>query len=802
MTRCMVVLSLWMSVCATSLGATSSWATSAHDTRMVAPVAQRALARATDEEKKQKKIDKAKKAFDKKLTQTEKKFSKNLHKKKEKDFASAEKTLTKLIDKLKKAGASDDDVAEAEKRRDALVEDVKAKAAAARSEAAKTKMDGIIAKLEKKYAKGLERVDPYDVEKEKKKVTQAIERMRDKEGASDTDVADAEKRRDAFFSTLDSKVGAAKVDDLRGSFEAAPTVAAVAPAETIAAEAPTWCDGVHPSPSFRPRRLELAGGYNGGWTLESMKNLVHFSCVDVDHGPRQAWVQAVRQSISNQYALTNADNAFMMKLAAQKNPGDAPRGDRKDRKRERRGGRKGGGGGDDRPGCAQLQPLTNGTYEVRLTRALERIAVGCGNALNRENREAVPRRFSDKGFPYWVVDIENGFGSELAEAVFVDDVLTDLGSYGEEGRADLRNYVNWIPASAVSLDDARFRKELSAMNLPEVAQMNAILTFRKALGRFARQKAFIDDAAGKNAAVKKMFITGPQAARVAWAKDAKAHRKTFKTVLALEDAMSDTPGGMSGCAEKLFPTFQKWLKGKAKAHKNLSPAELSMDDYLGSQLAYALTVCGRNDETAPVLDQVFNYYFQNGTPQRGPISASYAGSLDAYNASLGAAKSGGFSGERGGAAKGPLPQPGSLPVHPPKLGQSMHGITTTYDPKFLPSAVVKSVKKKGKDTLITFKTTSWKEPVMNCVETNKISRITSDGRILYRMKCKKVCEKTVKHTAEPITIPTYAAGGIVPGTLVVYTVYSNMIKVGRAWPVEVFKSKKRKKRVNLLGTKL
>ncbi len=740
--------------------------------------------------KAQKKIDKAQKALDKKFDQLRKKFEKRPEKKKPKDIEKAQQDLDKAIDKLEQAGADAGAVDAAKKKRDAFIQEVTAKVNSARGAAHEAEVEKLFAKLDKEYAKGLDRVSEDDLKKAEKKFNQAVARLHDKDGASDEAVAKWNQRRDTYFAALREKVGKAQVGSLRDKISDPPAVPAAYPAEAVPAQAPTWCDGVETPSNFQPSTLKLASDVNGLMRPDAMKNLVWFSCVDVEHDKRQKWVQAVRQSISNEYALTNADNEKVMKFAARLVVEDQG-------KKKQRGGARGA----DRAVCQKWAPLSSGTLEKRLTRALERIAIGCGNALSKENRESVPRRFADKGFPYWVVDIDGGFGSELAKSTFVADVLTDLSAYGEQGQADLRNYTNWVLASAVSLDDKVFRQELAGMGLGEEGEVDAILWFSRARGRYLRQGKFVEAAAKKNKQVKAMFIEGPKAARGLWKKDAAQAKKLFSTVLALEDKLRDTPGGMSGCAKTLYPDLQKWVAAKHKKNKDVALGEIRFDDYVGYQLAYGLTVCGYNDPEAPVMDQVFGYYLDQASPQRGPVTASYAGMLEGYNDARADNKAGGFDGSRGGGSAGALPQPAAVPVQPPDIGQSMHGITTMFDPRYVPSAVVKAVKKKGDVVEVSFVTTSWQEPVLACTETNKISKIRADGTIQYRMKCKKTGTRTVKNTPQPITVPAWTATGIKAGALLVYTVYPNQMAVGRGWPLEVYASKARKKRTALLGVK-
>ncbi len=555
--------------------------------------------------------------------------------------------------------------------------------------------------------------------------------------------------------------------------EPAPKVDAIAPAEVVRAGKPTWCGGVTIRESSPPKKLELSSEVYGGMTLDSMKDLARASCADVDDPTRQAWVQAARQSLSNDYGLTAADNERVMKLAVALHGGEssyrAPSSPSED------------------PGCQQLAPLSEGSNAQRFTRSLERVGIGCGDWRTKENRSAVPSGFGSDYPPYWLVDFEGGFGSELAEAAFVNEVLTDFLPLSKQAREDLRYYQPWVNAAGVTLDDAKFREQLAAMKLPEASAVQAVMNFRRAVARFERQRAFIEAAAKKNKGVEASFLSGPKASRETLAAEAAANTKLFEQVLALEAKRTDTPGGMAGCARQLFPSFETWVRAAVKTNAQVTPLELTMGDYVGSQLAYGLTLCGLNDEQAPVVDEVFSYYFRRSPTLRGSISASQAGSVEGFNL----ATSKGWAGDL---------EPARPVVSPPSLDLGVRGSLLPYDPRQLSSGVVAAVKTKGELTTLSFRSETRKEPKLECGETKKVWRVTPGGSPVYEYKCKKVGEQTVTGAPKPITLPTWAAGGVKAGAAVRF--WPTGAEGDAGWIIEAFADKAGKKRVNLLGVKL
>ncbi len=551
---------------------------------------------------------------------------------------------------------------------------------------------------------------------------------------------------------------------------APPNVAVEAPAEAIAAGPPTWCAGVTAKdPSQTPT---LSSDVHGGLKLDGLREIVLYSCEKPNDPERQAWTRAVRQSISNDYGLTRADNEQLLKIVAQLNAGNT-RYETPEPK--------------NNPGCKQLAPSSSGTHAQRLTRTLERIGIGCGDWRNQENRETTPPQFGREATPYWLVDHARGFGSELAEAVFVNDVLADFRDLGKSAATDLRYYLRWVNASGVTLDDATFRKQLAAMKLPAPSHAQAILTFRRAVARFERQKKYLESVAKKDSRLEALFFSGPSAARAQWTKAATEHAKTFEAILALEAKLPERPGGMPGCAEALFPTFQTWVKAAVAANPKVTPQELETSDFLGANLVYGLALCARNDDKAPVLDQVIGFYENRTEPQRGPIAASHIGMLTAFNKADG---------------KLELSEPGRPVVTPPSLGESLHASYFPMDPNRARSGIVASVKTTGATTTITFGKQARKEPTLECGYTTKLWRVTPNGTRIFEYTCKKTGERSVTAAPAPITVPTYAAGGIKAGGYLSYWQYPNGEVETAGWPLEGFADTARKKRVNFLGVKL
>jgi hypothetical protein len=111
---------------------------------------------------------------------------------------------------------------------------------------------------------------------------------------------------------------------------------------------------------------------------------------------------------------------------------------------------------------------------------------------------------------------------------------------------------------------------------------------------------------------------------------------------------------------------------------------------------------------------------------------------------------------------------------------------------------VAAVKAQGDGVMVTFKTESWKEPTFNCKETNRIDRITADGRVEYRQICTRTGTETVKVTPRPVWIRKDLAAGIKPGVFMKYRI-DDKPKPAQGFPREVYADEAQKKLVQYWG---
>ena len=644
----------------------------------------------------------------------------------------------------------------------------------------------------------LERKRERDVEKERRSLYSKIERTKEY-GSDDAFVADAQKRVDAFLATLLPKIKEAEVLERRSKIK--KEVAEVEPtffAERVAIESPGYCEGVLHS------KLKEYSGVGNLYDPSDDRlhpysdiRIVEFACRDPDFELRQKWIRAWRQSLSNAFGLTQKENAdymnFVAKLArtrAKAIDAAAAQGKSFNSRNEK---------DITKDRCEALPLMKSGTFEQQVNRLLERIALRCmrqgtigkaGNAAHQYH------------MPFWDIDIENGITSELAKAGLYTHLLTG-GSSAFDGSTDFTDYATSL---FVSLDRKAFEEQLAKSGLDEWASLAARIYYRKSEKTFLLFGEGLAKASKQNPAMQKMFLESPQKSIARWKKDSAKHKELMNFVLALEDKMGKDAGGMKGCGKAMAPLIKKWVKRAFKKKPNISLEEIKVSDFEGYQVAYGATLCARNDVDSPGLDIPFAYYLNRASPVRGPMSAAYQGIIDAYNNARKSKRSGGFSTERGQRQRGESAVSGLMPsaskVLAPNIRGSVHNELDEMTPDSLMRGVVRSVKKRKGNVKIVFKTERWKQPVYNCVDTNKISAIRRDGTIAYQSKCTQTGTRDASSTNAPVEIPAWAAEGIRPGAMLYYAVYPNSSVEGRGYPIEVYQSKRSKKRVAAFGFKI
>ena len=331
---------------------------------------------------------------------------------------------------------------------------------------------------------------------------------------------------------------------------------------------------------------------------------------------------AYRQNMSNALGLTAAQNEQLLQLGARLIL-------EQDKAKEQ-----------SKQLCEEQLKLVEGTAAERGNRVLARISVGCGQFNFKENQ----MRLID-------IDTPGGVTAQLAMVALIQKVLPQTTQDSDSGT--LNDAPDVAVLNTLPLDTATFEKQLAALKLNLEGETRARLAFFGARAKLNDYVTAYKRLAPKLPGLSKMVFDAPAEAAKAYAKQAVTDKPLLDLVLSMEAQ----PGPIKGCAQKLWPFFVDELKPQLKS--KLDEVRVS------GLLSWALAECAARDPGAPAMDPVFRYYADRTTAVRGPLTAAYLASVNAYNDAAGGAKNTGFDDtKRGGAPSSApmgLPRPGETP---------------------------------------------------------------------------------------------------------------------------------------------
>lgn len=613
---------------------------------------------------------------------------------------------------------------------------------------------------------------------------------------SGADPAPFQKQLDDYLGALQERAVAAKKGLNEGKVpKDVPPITAMPGIDPIAAAAPTWCAPIYEQAGkgiswSSPLRMPETPAQV---TQLAVQQVAFFACTVPDFPLGQAWTAAYRQQVSNLLGLSADENTALFTSAASRYRKNSwPRDTDEATKR-----------------CAALPGKTEGLLEERIGRDLERKALGCGTASGR-----IEMQFSDGAAPLWLIDLEQGPGSELAKLGLTQQLLTSRNVWetvvyapntSKEPTLLLENYGL---AATIPIDEAAVWKELDALGLPETVRWDAGVHVHGALRALDLVGRWADQAAQANPNLAAVYLDGPKRGLAAYRAEAAKSAATMELVLALEDRIGPESGGMDGCAKQVYTQFDPWMTARLTADRALlAPEDLTFDDHLGSTLLYALITCGYNDDTAPILASLLEQTYAGKTnPQRGPLSAAYQGMLDAFNetAANPVPSAGGFSTARGAAKTTAieLQRIHRNPVVPPTLPRKINDLP--LEGMTQRGVVAKLEPADGGFTRISFKTESYQSPIRDCVATNRISRIDDNGNFIPVYNCRTTGYETVKVTNDPVLMPAWIAETHGPGQLLVYVASEadeHRQRPSYGWPLAAYTNATGKTLASMLGVK-
>lgn len=543
--------------------------------------------------------------------------------------------------------------------------------------------------------------------------------------------------------------------------------------DTVKPMKPDWCAGYKPHSDEPVDRLVKAYGRSlekRDYGERELVMIAQAACERPDDATMQRFVASWRQRWINRTGLTEGQDRAAQKVWVH---AARPFGDTDEKRAEL-------------CDAAAVNPPV-GNYSTSdemytenraVSRArLLRVAGGCDGTATRGG---------GVGFgEYWLWEDRRATPeSEVARVVGVVACL-DV-AWGKDGWPDLakkdalRAYA-LCGADARRIDAAAFEKELAGEPWTDYARVNARAFLARAGALDAHYQARI---AKLDAELKKVLVDAPEAAWVAWEKDAAAWKTELDAALAYEDRHF-TPGkkGKTGCGDTLRAGWTKFAASRKAA--TIEDAKKIAAHPIGYALLAALVACDVKDRRWHHAANQHELLTER--PQRGPRTAGYYAVLDAL-AELDVA---------------PLALDDFPRLVPPPLVETTAnawGNEIGYGDEDAVGEIA-GLKKSGETVLVTFKTVKITYDKRECVDTNKLWGWDSSGRPIYHQSCKVVGKTTETISPDPVAVPADVAAMLKVGQLATFTVDANH-DPRQGFPVEVWKDKDKKVLVGFHGTAL
>lgn len=246
---------------------------------------------------------------------------------------------------------------------------------------------------------------------------------------------------------------------------------------------------------------------------------------------------------------------------------------------------------------------------------------------------------------------------------------------------------------------------------------------------------------------KELLVTAPQHAADAWLaaadrhRDALARSDAIAATLAARDGDGDDAA--HGCEATLrrdiAPIVKSLVKPGAGGAEQVA-AQLASDPLLGL-LVHRLAACvasAGNRESGQLLELLA----ANLGVIRGPRAAVYAAAMKIHGVPKDALRE--------------LPEVGHRTEQ--DYAELARGQT----------GVVQSMTPAGKDgaVKVTFVPQRYQYTVQSCRDTNKVDRITAEGKLVYRQVCHDAGKAWGDHAPQPLTVPASCRAGLAKGRTV------------------------------------
>lgn len=500
--------------------------------------------------------------------------------------------------------------------------------------------------------------------------------------------------------------------------------------ETVKPMKPTWCAGYKPRP-WLPGNLVYDDVDRLGYSEELLEQIAQLACDRPDEPGRQQWIAFYRQGWLNIVGTSEKEDraamAARMSLRAARDAAAAR--------------------------CAPMYADKGLSPADAVFTRLRATAVGCYGPPT-EITDGNSNAFGLSGASYWL-DRAAEPPDELVRLSWVLRCLNPGASNVDPDSID-RALGRWSMCGmdAARLDRKKFDKEVAALGLDPLGQVRAREAFAYTRLLVASYQAALTRLRAKDPAYGRILDAAARGF-ADWVALRREHAAVLDQAFAMEDAFRDAdPRTIGDCSGSLRKALQDHVA--AVAPKTKDELVDALNDDVGQPVLKALIACD-SMQGRYALSDTEHALLGSGRTRRGPRTAAFWATLDVVSEI--AAEKFRFPVQPGNFG-GPLPDRGAWMVA--AWESTFNQIHWDRDQK----GQVATVKAQGDGVMVTFKTRSWKEPVWKCKETNRVDRITPDGRVEYRQSCVAAGTQVVKETPRPAWIRKDLAAGIKPGVFV------------------------------------
>jgi len=303
------------------------------------------------------------------------------------------------------------------------------------------------------------------------------------------------------------------------------------------------------------------------------------------------------------------------------------------------------------------------------------------------------------------------------------------------------------------------------------------------------------DARQKDAAWKELLVTAPARGLAEWNKVAAQNQEALSRSNAFEAKFfGPSRSAVKGCWATLKPDFVKVLKGLP--HATEFEVQASLNEPIAALLLSRLAACAAV-ELDPAYANRLVAIAREVRPARGQRSAAYFSALSALGPIL--ADRPKFPIEARDLVYGGdveiLDAASSLVAE--KMGTSKLDVMGWAGDGG--EGTVQSVKKAGANAVVTFVSTKGQVMSHSCQTTNRISRISSSGDIVYERICRETGWVTVDTTPGAFTAPVEWVEGVQAGSVVKFEATRGKPPTRFGLPIASTADKSKKRLTNFLG---